>query len=355
MKSFPRLRAFGWFLAAIVYYEIAKQIAVRAASGLSSGDWLDFLNEVILLFLLLIGFGAMGYLGQRQKQPIKAMGLDARPGWKQEIALGSAIGWSGVVACVLPVALFGGLIVTFFTSWHQFLLIFLDLAILAAGALVQEVIFRGYPFQRLLEATNPVVAVLFLSAAYSASHIPDPGVTFISSVVIMIEGWLFSIAYLRTRALWVGFGINFAWNVSMAMLFGLPVSGILNFSPVIASNAIGPVWVTGADYGPEGSWLAAIVLVVMIFVLISATKDLKFRYVQPVIVPGGMPVDIDAISRRQHEQAMGPATPAPPQIVQISGLTAPVVAPPPPVSEIPSVAPEPHLPPAVEETPPQES
>lgn len=355
MKSFPRLRAFGWFLAAVIYYKIAGAISARAASGLSSGDWLDFVNEALLLFLLLAGFGAMGYIGQRQKQPLKAMGLDRRPGWRHEFALGSAIGWSGMVACVLPVALFGGLVLTFFTSWHQFLLIFLDLAILALGAIVQEVAFRGYPFQRLIEATNPVVATLFLSAAYACIHIFDPGATFISTVVIMLEGWLFSIAYLRTRALWTGAGINFAWNVSMAMLFGLPVSGITNFSPIIAGTAIGPVWVTGSDYGPEGSWLAAIVLVVMIFVLVSATRDLNFRYAQPVIVAGGMPVDIDAISRRQHEQAMGPIKPDAPQIVQISGLTTPAAATAKPVPEASPATPETDSAASEEPVPPQES
>ena len=64
-------------------------------------------------------------------------------------------------------------------------------------------------------------------------------------------------------------------------------------------------------------------ILVLIFVLISATRDLKYRYAQPVIVAGGIPVDIDAISRRQHEVAMGPQTPAQPQIVQISGLETP--------------------------------
>ena len=106
----------------------------------------------------------------------------------------------------------------------------------------------------------------------------------------------------------------------MGVLFGLPISGITSFSPVISSNSVGPLWITGGDYGPEGSLVCGIVILVLIFVLISATRDLKYRYAQPVIVAGGMPVDIDAISRRQHEAAMGPQAPSAPQIVQISGV-----------------------------------
>ena len=47
------------------------------------------------------------------------------------------------------------------------------------------------------------------------------------------------------------------------------------------------------------------------------TRDLNYRYNAPVIVPGGIPVDLDAAARAQHEAAMGPAAPAAPALVQI--------------------------------------
>jgi predicted lipid-binding transport protein (Tim44 family) len=140
----------------------------------------------------------------------------------------------------------------------------------------------------------------------------------------------------------------------MGILFGLPISGITTFSPVVASNAVGPLWITGGDYGPEGSLICAIVIVVLIFVTISATRDLKYRYAQPVIMAAGIPVDIDAISRRQHEVAMGPQAPAAPQIVQISGVQSNSREEAPPVSaplEGESI-PTPSTP---AETPPRES
>jgi uncharacterized protein len=126
----------------------------------------------------------------------------------------------------------------------------------------------------------------------------------------------------------------------MGILFGLPISGITNFSPVIVCNTIGPSWITGGDYGPEGSAICALVMLALLIVVYRATKDLKHRYALPVIIPGGVPVDVDAMARRQHEAAMGPAAvveaPAP-QLVQIGGL-----APAPKTIEIP------------EEYPPQE-
>jgi uncharacterized protein len=101
-------------------------------------------------------------------------------------------------------------------------------------------------------------------------------------------------------------------------LFGLPVSGLRIFSPVVSTNAHGPIWLTGDGYGPEGSFITVLVLLVSLGVLMWVTRDYAYEYAQPVIVPGGITVDIDAAARRQHEEAMGsPAEVAVPQLVQI--------------------------------------
>lgn len=326
MTLFQRLRALLWFLIAAIYFYFAKDIAVRAALGLSSGAWLELVNRTVLLFMLVIGYAAMGYVGQKQRFPIKTMGLNLRPGWRGEVALGAAIGWGGMVACVLPVALIGGMVITVYTTWHQAALIILDFVILAIAALAEEVAFRGYPFQRLIEAIGPTSATLLISILFGLIHLNNPGSTGASTLVTILAGWLLALAYLRTRALWVAWGFHLAWNVSMGILFGLPISGITNFSPAISTNTVGPAWITGGDYGPEGSAICAVVLLALLIVTYIATGDLKHRYALPVIIPGGIPVDIDAAARRQHEAAMGPAEPAAPQLVQIGGIgQAPVI------------------------------
>lgn len=343
MTIFQRLRSFGWFIIAAIYFLLARAVADTSANGLSSGVWFDFTDRAILLFLLIVGFAAMGYVGQRQSQPLKAMGLNLRSGKSGEFAIGAALGWAGITVCALLIAIFGGMVVVFYIGWRQFALIPLDLAILLIGALAQEVAFRGYPFQRLIEATNPLIATLILSALYALVLVANPGSSPASFIVAMIAGWVFSIAWLRTRALWVGWGIHFAWNAGMAVLFGLPLSGITRFSPVISSTALGSAWLTGYEYGPDGSALAIIIMFGLIIATIYSTRDLQHKYAQPVIIPGGIPVDIDAISRRQHETAMGPSQPAAPKIVQINGVQRvppPQVDPPPPPPTEPTPQPE---------------
>lgn len=319
MRSAGRFRSFSWFAIAAIYYIFAQQVSLRAANGLSSGDWFPLVNSLILLFLLLVGYAGMGYAAQHQQQPLKIMGLVRREGWKREFAVGAAIGWAGVVACVLPVAVFGGLVITFWNGGHQYFLLLVHLTTLAALSLAQEIAFRGYPFQRLMDSIGPTLATLFMPVLYAAIHMMNTDASAASVLVTILLGWLLSIAYLRTRALWVPWGIHFAWNASMALLFGLPVSGMTTFNPVISSNTVGPPWLTGGDYGPEGSAIAVIVALLLMIVLVKATRDYAHRYAQPVIVPAGMPVDIDAMARRQHEAAMGAVpNPSEPQLVQIS-------------------------------------
>lgn len=320
MQRTHRIRSLAWFLIAIIYYLVAQKVAGMASHGLSSGDWLEFTYRAILLFLVLVGFAAMGYVGQHQQQPLKEMGLSLRPGWRKEFALGAAIGWTGTTTCALLIAVFGGMVVVFYLGWGQFALILLDLVILLIATLAEEVVFRGYPFQRLIEVTNPFFATILISFLVAVLRAGNPESTFASFLFTMLSTWLFSIAYLRTRALWVSWGIHFAWNATLAVLFGLPLSGLTRFSPVIGSTALGPGWLTGFDYGPEGSVVGMLVVCALMIVTVKATRDLKHLYAQPVIIPGGIPVDIDAAARRQHEAAMGPAKPAAPQIVQIAGI-----------------------------------
>jgi uncharacterized protein len=127
-------------------------------------------------------------------------------------------------------------------------------------------------------------------------HMFNPSANRASFLFTVFCSWLLSVAYLRTRALWVCWGWHFAWNASMCLLFGLPVSGITQFSPVIQSNTVGPAWMTGGDYGPEASGVAVLVILFGIIVVYRSTRRLAYLYTQPVIVPAGIPVELNAMS-----------------------------------------------------------
>jgi uncharacterized protein len=325
-----RLRSFSVFVVALIYAFVAEVIAHRAANGLSSGDWVPLIDRLVMLFLLLVGFSALGIGFSRQRQPRRAMGLVSRPGMWHEFGTGSAVGWGLLLLTIIPSVFIGGLGVTLWTGAHQWFLLILDLLVLAIAALCEELIFRGYPYQRLMDAIGTTLGSVLISICFVIVHY-QPDMPHAGVFALFLLSLILCIAYLRTRALWLAWGLHFAWNAAMGPLFGLPLSGYTGFaggfSPVVQTLPLGPDALTGADYGPEGSVVAVLVLCFGLWLIMRVTREYASRYGYPEIIPGGIPVDIDAAARRQHEAAMGPSEPAEPKLVQIGDLP-PAAAPP---------------------------
>jgi uncharacterized protein len=325
-----RLRSVSVFVVALIYAFVAEVIAHRAANGLSSGDWVPLIDRLVMLFLLLVGFSALGIGFSRQRQPRRAMGLVTRPGMWHEFGTGSAVGWGLLLLTIVPSVFIGGLGVTLWTGAHQWFLLILDLLVLAIAALCEELIFRGYPYQRLMDAIGTTLGSVLISICFVIVHY-QPDMPHAGVFALFLLSLILCIAYLRTRALWLAWGLHFAWNAAMGPLFGLPLSGYTGFaggfSPVVQTLPLGPDALTGADYGPEGSVVAVLVLCFGLWLIMRVTREYASRYGYTEIIPGGIPVDIDAAARRQHEAAMGPSEPAEPKLVQIGDLP-PAAAPP---------------------------
>jgi CAAX protease family protein len=312
-----RLRAYLQFLAALLYLFLARSMAAHAAEGLVSDAWSPLVEQAMLVFLLLVGYAGMGFWLDRQVDPISEQGFPCREGWSREAGMGMATGWAIALVCVLPMTVFGGIAISFSTHPSAWGWMAADGAYFALTALAEEIAFRGYAFQRFIQAVGATGATLGFALIYAILQALLPGASHASFSVSLAFGLLLSIAYLRTQALWVSWGLNFSWKASRALVFGLAVSGVSTHSPVVQGVPMGRFWLTGDGYGLDGSWLACIILLAAVPVLHRVTRDLNFRYNAPVIVPGGIPVDLDAAARAQHEAATGPAAPTAPVLVQI--------------------------------------
>ena len=324
-----RTRAYFEFIAAVAYFFLARGVARHAAAGLASDAFVPLATQAMFLFLLIVGFAAFGLVLDRQSNPISTQGLPFRRGWLHEAGLGVAVGWGAAVTCVLILALVGGIAIVLTTQLSALGWLVSDAAFFALAAMAEEVAFRGYGFQRFAAVVGPIGASLGYAAFYALVQAALPGSSRISVVVAVVFSLLLSTAYLRTRALWVSWGFNFAWKASRALIFGLAVSGVTSHSPVVEGDPMGPFWITGGGFGLEGSWTALLVLLAAMLVIYRVTRDLDFRYNAPVIVPGGIAVDLDAAARRQHEAAMGASESAPPPLVQIIPVAVPPASNPP--------------------------
>jgi uncharacterized protein len=293
---FNRTLQFALFVTSLAWYFASDIVAARAAHGIALR--FDLLAEeyllasIFLLFLLALGFSMLQGLLRRPVVLREVLGLPQRVTSVEEWGVGAAIGWGSIVLVVLPMALTHMLRVHLWTEPRAFWLLLVNLATLAVAALVEEVAFRGYPFRRLIAAMGPVKATIAMSILFGLLHALNPESSPVSVLVTMLAGVFLSIAWLRTHGLWLPWGLHFAWNASMGVLFGLPVSGITRFSSVVETRTIGPVWVTGGNYGPEGGLVAAVAILVGIVFVVLLTSDYAWNYTHPPIIAAGYALDV---------------------------------------------------------------
>lgn len=143
------------------------------------------------------------------------------------------------------------------------------LLVAAAG---EELLFRGYAFQVLVESIGVPLAVVLSSAAFGALHLFNPEVSPLAVLNIGLAGAIMAAAYLRTRSLWTATGVHWGWNWLMSAVFDLPVSGIDFDVPVYDTVMLGPEAFTGGAFGPEGSVLTTVLSVPLIVWLFRTSK-----------------------------------------------------------------------------------
>jgi hypothetical protein len=297
-----RGRAIFRFLGAVGWLLVTYYLANRAAHVFSRGAAFPLIRNFFQIFMLIVGFGYMELAWDGTREPLRAMGLPARPGVEREFGMGGALGWGMVTVVLLVIALAGHFYVQLWTAPRAWGLLILQVLTLAAGALAGEIAFRGYPFQKLVEAVGPFTATILAAIVFGALRVTTPGSTPTAVWISAVAAVLLSVAYLRTHALWLSWGLHFAWTASIGILFGQPLASSRQVSSVIHTYADGPTWLTGSEFGPEGSLITLIALWVGLYFLVRATRDLAWKYSQPEIKSAGIPVDLS--------HPMHPAPPA---------------------------------------------
>jgi hypothetical protein len=195
--------------------------------------------------------------------------------------VGFVLGCLFIGGDALCIALFG----TLRLHWHFSLLLLLRSTavalLLICGALMEELSFRGYPFQKLTESIGAFWAVVALSAIFGAVHLLNPesgGWLSWSFFNTLAVGVLFALARIRTGSLWFPFGLHFGWNLMQGAVLGLPVSGLHEFSSLVTASVRGPLVLTGGSYGPEASAICSIILVLALPTVWAFTSTAKIRH-----------------------------------------------------------------------------
>ena len=326
IRERPRSLHLALFFGCIAYYRVAAAVASSAASGFAGrfdmGDEQPLLEAVALLFLVVVGIAGLHFV-ERRLMPLRwSLGLPQRATAREEWATGAALGWSIAVITILAMVLARSVNLQLWFAPKAFWLAGIGAVSLAMLTLAKTMALYGYGFQHLTEATGPtkanlvLVCIVVIDAVLTPS--PEPATNGSRVLVSALGALLLCLCWLRTKAVWLGWGGWFGWAASTALLFGLSLGPAMTYSGVVAARTGEAVWLTGGDYGAAGSGFLVLLLIVAVPILVRITDDYAWSYTRKPLVPAGIPVDIPAPAAHSALEQAPP--PPPPALVQIQPL-----------------------------------
>jgi len=206
-----------------------------------------------------------------EKRSFRDLGLHLGGRWLGELVVGTLGGILLILITALLVRGAGGF------HWERAAGIGGRQLLVAAWMLLgvafnEELIARGYPFQRLVEGAGPWVGQLVFAGLFALGHWGNPGMhgatKIWATLNIGLAAILLGFCYLRTRSLALPIGVHLGWNWAQGSLLGFGVSGTTDikgaWTPVFHGR---PEWLTGGTFGLEASLPCALVCGAVILLL----------------------------------------------------------------------------------------
>jgi len=208
----------------------------------------------LAVYLTAIALGLFAIVRwRRRRMPVLAgLGLatDRRPaldiGAGLLIATGAMIGIFGIKLVLGAIQVEG-------SDFRAVSALVFGLFLIAQG-FIDEVLMRGMLISGLsmLLGGRPVAAVLIGAVLFAATHMFLAGASPMSVISNGLGGVMYGLAFVLTGRIWLGFGLHFAWNFVQGPILGFTLSGHPINGGVFQIADLGPAWLTGGLYGPEG-------------------------------------------------------------------------------------------------------
>ncbi len=206
----------------------------------------------------------------------RSLGFEAPTG--REVAVGLSLGVVVILLTLFPLAATGR------AGWRGGMgsptELILVLGILCAAAFLEELVARAYVLTNLREALGPVAAVLLSSAIFAGFPLGNPHAGIVGVVNIFLAGVRLGTVLALTGRLWAAWALHAAWNATLGMVLGLPVSG-LRLPSVIRLDLAGSDLATGGRFGLEGSLWNTVALGLIIVAVVGFRTRLFGRGSRP--------------------------------------------------------------------------
>ncbi len=194
--------------------------------------------------------------------------------WLKELCIGGLIGSALMLIPALILGIFG------WVNWQwnpEGLSALLPNVFLFAGvAIAEELLFRGFFFQRLISGLGQWTAQLIVAAYFLLTHLNNPGMTgsvkAMASINIFLASILFGLAFIQTKSLAMPLGLHFMANFVQGGVLGFGVSGAEQSGLLTPVFGDAPIWLTGGQFGLEAS-LPGLICVVITLLLLYTRKQ----------------------------------------------------------------------------------
>jgi hypothetical protein len=266
-----------------------RNIFLNAEGRLRSFWWIALFFAVLagLLVPLIVNAGDAGVPLWQQLAVIAAasllcQALRRRPiaeltgplslSWARDLGVGLAGGALLMLVPAAALAALGAVSWQANPAWAEALPPVLLTLLVAAAA--EELLFRGFLFQRLIDGVGVTLAQLAIAALFTLTHsgalAAQGELAYLAGANIFLASLMFGQAFVRTKSLALPFGLHFAANVTQGPLLGFGVSGSDEQGLLVLTRAGAPDWLTGGTFGLEASvpgFLAVLALTALLYAL----------------------------------------------------------------------------------------
>ena len=262
-----KLRNGWWILIFVGFVAVTRVLHAALLAPLKQWGVGEAWREPLPVLFLLLATWAVTRL---RRERLSSVGLRMDGRWAREFAVGSSVGIAMLLAVAGLMAASGA--VRFELDPARSLgAIALGLNAFLWAALLEELLFRGFIFQRLIDGIGIVPAQIGMAALFAAGHWTNPGMDGVARIVgtvdIALAAIMLGLAYARTRSLALPLGLHLGWNWMQGSVMGFNVSGYAQsgwWKPVIENRS---AWLSGGGVGAEGTVFSIAVSMLVILVL----------------------------------------------------------------------------------------
>lgn len=138
----------------------------------------------------------------------------------------------------------------------------------------EEFLLRSILMNQLGSRSKISLAIVGNSLIFSILHLSNSGFTPLAFINLFLIGIIFSLIFYMTDSIYISAGAHSFWNMAMANIFGIVVSGDVA-SPVTILNTRlkGNSLVSGGSFGLEASIVTSLVFIIVLLILIRKIKN----------------------------------------------------------------------------------